>query len=62
MHGYYSEKESIYLYQLRYEGEYADNIQQNTLYLEDACIERKIKQLVGMACEITKRGILCGMI
>ena len=43
LHGYYSEEESIYIYQLIYEGEYTDENNQTTLYLEDSCIDKKLK-------------------
>ncbi|WP_368506426.1 dTDP-4-dehydrorhamnose 3,5-epimerase family protein [Synechococcus sp. YX-04-1] len=42
-HGYHSKQESTYLYQLCYEGEYIDQTQQKTLFLENSCLPESIK-------------------
>ena len=43
-HGYHSVSDSIYLYQLCYEGEYVDKEEQKTLLLEDSCIAEETKK------------------
>lgn len=40
--GFVSPEESIYMYQLMYEGEYADAADQRTLLLENSCVDVSI--------------------